>query len=118
MSYDLVHNSCILSLFVHGVLSGLYEWDILLNANTDMDLIFEGNASRCMESLDEYLNYTIHIAWKQFKHEFNRNYSDSKEEAKRMNLFCKSFLIVRKHNMAYNEGKELYKLGINEFSDK
>ncbi|OON23731.1 papain family cysteine protease [Opisthorchis viverrini] len=118
MSYGLVHNHCILALFVHSVVSGLDEWDILLTANTKMDLILEDNAPRCMESLDEHLNYTIHIAWEQFKHEFNRNYTDSKEETKRMNLFCRSFLLIRKHNMAYNKGKELYKLGINEFSDK
>ncbi|GAA56666.1 cathepsin L [Clonorchis sinensis] len=118
MSYDFVHIPLILALFVYGIVSELYEWDILINANTKMGLILEGNASRCMESLNEHLNYTMHIAWKQFKHEFNRNYSNSKEVAKRMNLFCNSFLIVRKHNMAYNKDKELYNLGINEFSDK
>ncbi|KAG5443674.1 Digestive cysteine proteinase 3 [Clonorchis sinensis] len=108
LSLVLLHN-CVLGYEV-------YEWDVLLTATKKSDIIPIGKLG-CVDSLDDLMNYTIHIAWEQFKTEFDRHYSDAKEYAERMDAFCRSFLRVREHNKAYEAGQVTFKTGINEFSD-
>ncbi|KAG5443675.1 Plastin-2 [Clonorchis sinensis] len=100
------------------MLTHVYEWDVLLKATSKIELEVNSNKLRCIESLSEHLNYTIHIAWEQFKHQFDRVYSDAEESSKRLNVFCENFLYVRRHNNAYEEGTESFKLGINQFADR
>ncbi|TGZ66241.1 hypothetical protein CRM22_005426 [Opisthorchis felineus] len=83
-----------------------------------MELEANSNKLRCIASLGEHLNYTIHIAWEQFKRQFDRVYSDAEESSKRFNVFCENFLYVKRHNKAYEEGEESFKLGINQFADR
>ncbi|KER30375.1 hypothetical protein T265_03209 [Opisthorchis viverrini] len=94
----------------------VYDWDVLLTATKKSDIIPIGKLN-CVDSLDDLMNYTVHIAWEQFKTEFDRHYSDTKEYAERMDAFCRSFLRVREHNKAYEAGQVTFKTGINEFSD-
>ncbi|OON22527.1 papain family cysteine protease, partial [Opisthorchis viverrini] len=118
MAFSFVHVVCLTSCLIVNNLANVYQWDVLLKATTKMELEANSNKLRCIESLGEHLNYTIHIAWEQFKHEFDRVYSDAEESSKRLNVFCETFLYVRRHNKAYEEGEVSFKLGINQFADR
>ncbi|TGZ66240.1 hypothetical protein CRM22_005425 [Opisthorchis felineus] len=85
-----------------GTCHEVYDWDVLLTANKKSDIILKNRLS-CIESLNEHLNYTVHMAWEKFKTEFDRNYTDPEEQLERLNAFCQSFLQVRENNVAYRE---------------
>ncbi|GAA43174.2 cysteine proteinase 3, partial [Clonorchis sinensis] len=117
-------SATIVSLLIHIVILNkyvlgyeVYEWDVLLTANKKSDLIPK-NKPNCIDSLTDHLNYTVHLAWEKFRVEFNRKYTDSQEQINRLNVFCQSFMRVREHNKAYEEGRVTFKRGINEFSDR
>ncbi|KAF8563614.1 hypothetical protein P879_08584 [Paragonimus westermani] len=67
---------------------------------------------------DASLNETLHKAWELFKYHFKREFANPLEQLKRFTIFAKNFLRMMKHNELYIKGRVLYKMGVNEFSDK
>ncbi|KAL7631749.1 UNVERIFIED_CONTAM: hypothetical protein RMT77_017930 [Armadillidium vulgare] len=59
----------------------------------------------------------IDSEWEFYKEKFNKIYSPEKD-AQRYKIFQQNKLKIAEHNKRFEEGKETFKMGINQFADK
>jgi len=64
----------------------------------------------------ELADSNVELLWKQFKEEFNKDYSEE-EDAKRKAVFVDNMKEINAHNYLYDINQKSYTLGINEYSD-
>lgn len=55
--------------------------------------------------------------WEEFKLEYNKVYTLSKEEILRKRIFAKNLADIEEHNERFAAGQETYEKGITQFSD-
>jgi len=65
----------------------------------------------------KFENRADHLSWLDYKTKFGKSYENKAVELDRMLTFLKNKETIRKHNMAYAEGKETYWLDLNKFAD-
>ncbi|KAB7494353.1 Cysteine proteinase 2 [Armadillidium nasatum] len=59
----------------------------------------------------------IDSEWEFYKEKFNKRYSPE-EDTQRYKIFQQNKLKIAEHNKRFEEGKETFKMGINQFADK
>lgn len=55
--------------------------------------------------------------WNSFKINFQKNYTSSLEELKRIKIYQNNLAAIEEHNKKFAEGKVTWTKGINQFSD-
>ncbi|XP_055387365.1 cystein proteinase inhibitor protein salarin-like [Condylostylus longicornis] len=60
---------------------------------------------------------TLNTEWNNFKREFHRMYSSTKEEQLRKEIFRLNLEKINNHNEKYSKGEVTYEMGVNQFAD-
>lgn len=68
-------------------------------------------------SIRDHSNVDLDKKWEEFKLEYNKVYTLSREETLRKQIFTKNVLDIEEHNQRHDSGLETYEKGINQFSD-
>lgn len=67
--------------------------------------------------LAKTLSETRASQWKKFKLDFSRSFESPKHEKHRENIFWNSVKTISRHNFEFRQGRKLFTMGINGFSD-